>query len=87
MTISTIRELHRKWADRVIPKDAPPVQRQEMERAFYSGAFAIFKLQMEEVTALPDDAAEVAMSEINAELVDYFRLLGTIPGPAGTERQ
>ena len=29
----------------VMPKDAPPVQRQEMRRAFYAGAEAMLRLQ------------------------------------------
>lgn len=85
--MSTIRQLHAKWAAAVCPKDAPPVQRQEMERAFFSGAFALFTLTIFEVAALSDDEAEKQMQAIEDEMEDYFRLMGTIPGPHGTQNQ
>ena len=86
MKVKTIKETHRSWAESVMPKDAPAVQRQEMERAFYSGAFAVFSLQMEQIAALSDADAEKAMKAVSDELIDYFRLLGKIPGPHGAER-
>lgn len=85
--MKTIQQLHREWADRIVPTGAPQVQRQEMERAFYSGALTLFQHIMADVTPLPDDAAEQAMQTMQHELEDYFRLLGTIPGPHGTSRQ
>lgn len=82
-----MRDLHAHWAVNVVPKDAPPVQRQEMERAFFSGAFALFILVLADVAALPDDQSERAMNDLHEEMQDYFRLLATIPGPSGTSRQ
>lgn len=87
MAVQTIRELHAKWATATMPKDAPPVQRQECERAFFSGAFACFTNQIAEVAALPDDKAEAAMQALHTEMEDYFRLMRTIPGTRGTQRQ
>lgn len=87
MAVKTIRQLHDKWAAAVLPKDASPVQRQECERAFYSGAFASFTNQIAEVAALSDDDAEKAMQAMEDEMKDYFRTLATIPGPGGTQRQ
>lgn len=87
MHVHTIKELHANWAASVMPKDAPPVQRQEMERAFYSGAFAFLTLQMADIAALPDADADKAMETVHAELETYFKLLSTIPGPRGTQRQ
>lgn len=84
---TSIRKLHADWAARSVPKDAPQVQRQEMERAFYSGAFAVFTLQMTEVAEKSDDAAEAQMQAIHKELEDYFKLLRLIPGPHGASRQ
>ena len=85
--MKTIQELHRDWASKCLPKDAPQVQRQETECAFYAGAFSCFTLQMVEVALLPDDKAEAALQNIQDELEDYFRLLRTIPGTHGTQRQ
>jgi len=87
MTVKSVQQLHREWADKCLPRDASQVQRQEMERAFYSGALACFTLQIADIAALSDDAAEQAMQRLQTELEDYFRLLRTIPGAHGTQRQ
>lgn len=87
MAVKTLRQLHDQWAAAVLPQDASRVQRQECERAFYSGAFACFTNQIAEVAALPDDEAEKAMQALHTEMEDYFRLLRTIPGAHGTQRQ
>lgn len=42
---NTIAEQWAAFEALVMPKDAPPVQRQEMRRAFYSGAEAMLRLQ------------------------------------------
>jgi hypothetical protein len=84
--MKTVKQLHAEWANRIIPKDAPQVQRQEMERAFYSGAFAVFSLQLADVAALPDDKAEEAMDKIYNELMDYFKMMLAIPRKGGVER-
>ena len=85
--MTTIRKLHDQWAARCLPKDAAPIQRQEMERAFYSGAFSYFNLTMVETATYSDAKAEQHMAALQKELEDYFRLMGTIPGPEGTQRQ
>jgi len=43
--MNTIAEQWAAFEVLVMPKDAPPVQRQEMRRAFYSGAEAMLRLQ------------------------------------------
>lgn len=70
-----------------MPAGASPIQRQEMERAFYSGAFACFMLQIADIATLEDAEAERAMDSLHKELEDYFRLMRAIPGPHGTQRQ
>lgn len=84
---TTIKKLHAEWAAIVLPKDASKVQRQECERAFYSGAYALFKLTIAEIAAKSDDEAEKQMEAVQHELEDYFTLMATIPGTGGTERQ
>lgn len=86
MAVKTIRELHDQWAYLTIPKNASAVQRQECERAFFSGAFACLANQIVEVAALPDEEAEKAMQSLDNEMQDYFKLLRTIPS-SGIERQ
>lgn len=87
MSAPTIRQLHAQWAARVLPKDCSQAQRQETERAFFSGAAALFGLVVNEVAAQPNAVAERQMTDLMNELKDYFKLLGTIPGPHGTSRQ
>jgi len=43
--MNTIAEQWVAFEVLVMPKDAPPVQRQEMRRAFYAGAEAMLRLQ------------------------------------------
>lgn len=40
-TMATIRESWNSFETDVMPEDAPPVQRQEMRRAFFAGAWSI----------------------------------------------
>lgn len=47
----------------VMPQDAPPVQRQEMRRAFYSGAQAMLHLQLLAIEPGLSEHASVAMLE------------------------
>lgn len=47
----------------VVPKDAPPVQRQEMRRAFYAGAEAMLRMQWEIGDKAVSETAGVAMME------------------------
>ena len=43
--MNTIQEQWNSFAEWVVPKDAPSIQRQEMRRAFYSGAEAMMRIQ------------------------------------------
>ncbi len=85
--MSTVKQLHAKWSASIMPSDAPQIQRQEMERAFYSGAFAFFALMTSDIATLPDADAEKAMQTVQNELQDYFRLMRASPGPQGTKHQ
>lgn len=77
--MTTIKELHESWAAKCLPKDASPIQRQEMERAFWSGAFCYFNLTMIETAVVSDAEAERHLSALQKEMEDYFRLLGQMP--------
>jgi hypothetical protein len=43
--LNTIQEQWDWFAKLVVPKDAPPIQQQEMRRAFYAGAEAMTRIQ------------------------------------------
>lgn len=51
-----------------------PVQRQEMRRAFYGGAWALYNLQMNEVSVHGDDATPEdlqMMADLDQELREF----------------
>lgn len=62
-----------EFARKVIPKDASPVQRQEMRRAFYAGAqsilFRVISAFAPETE--PTEADLQIMSDVNQELEDF----------------
>ena len=67
--------------------EVPQVQRQESERMFVAGYSAAF-MRVCEASKLPSTQEELAeLSRIAEEIRDYWKLLGTIPGPRGQERQ
>lgn len=81
MTHDLIRTAHDDWAKEVIPPGASQIQRQEMERSFFSGALsAILILGM--FAKKSDQAAGRALDSMTQELEDYFRLLGQMPPKA-----
>ena len=43
--MNTVQQQWEAFAALVIAKDAPPIQRQEMRRAFYAGAEAMMRIQ------------------------------------------
>ena len=43
--MNTIQEQWNSFKLLVVPKDAPPIQRQEMRMAFYAGAEAMMRIQ------------------------------------------
>ena len=70
----------KQWQDfekSVIPPNAPAVQRQEMRRAFYAGASAMFnltrKLGDEDVD---EDEAVLVLEGLEQELAEFLSLIG-----------
>lgn len=65
------------FAREVLPKDAPPTQRQEMRRAFYAGAQGILHGIMAVLAAsdtpTPEDLE--AMANLEQELSDFVDLV------------
>jgi len=66
--------IERGWltfAEHVLPKDAPPIQRQEMRRAFYAGAGLLFENMTEAVG--PADVSEDAGLDIMQGVYEEIR--------------
>jgi hypothetical protein len=64
------------WAsyrDFVIPPHAPNVQKLECERAFYAGAWSMFKNMMK-AADLDEAQAEKVVATLEAEVENYARL-------------
>ena len=74
----TIAKLHAEWAAKIIPPGAPQVQRQEMERAFYSGFFQCLAYQLQYITddKVSDEEGAAALGRMIRECDTYFRTLG-----------
>lgn len=56
----------------VMPKDAHPIQRQEMKRSFYAGAEAILRIQHAiSDGSLSDDAAVGVIEGLHQEMIIF----------------
>jgi hypothetical protein len=87
MKVRTIKQLHAEWAASMLPPDAGLTLRQEVERAFYSGAGALIAIQIRDIAPMSDRKGEEAFRCLKDEISDYFKLLSKIPGPQGTQNQ
>lgn len=72
--LESIGEVYDQWWQAIGPKGCAPVQREEMRRSFYSGAFAMF-LMIRKVADLPKKAAVQQMKEWDAELHAFTNTL------------
>lgn len=77
--MSAIKKLHDRWAEKILPKDAPQIQRQECERAFYSGFYSSLLLGLHRLASLPDDQAAAELDALYKESEAYFKTLGQAP--------
>ena len=68
--MSTIQQEWEDFEAAVIPKDALPIQRQEMRRAFYSGVHATLS-QHAGLHGLSIDVARVRMQSWHAECTQF----------------
>jgi hypothetical protein len=74
------RRLQKEWQGfekAVVPKNASAVQKQEMRRAFYSGALIMFELTKElGDDDISEDAAVEALKGLEQELKEFYSLVG-----------
>lgn len=59
------------FAARVLPEDAPEVQRVEMRRAFYAGVASLLITQ-KKLADLTDDEGAAALDKIEREYTAFF---------------
>lgn len=67
--MKTIADVYGSFAEQVVPKDAPPVQRQETRRAFYAGAAALYEV----LSSIPDNLVESGAAAVEKELQDFAK--------------
>lgn len=79
----SVRKLHDQWAKMVLPANASEVQRIEMERAFFAGAWSLIGLLRCRIADLPDDEAVKALESLETETELYFRELNKRTGRRG----
>lgn len=73
---TNLAQMWLQYMDKIIPKDAHPIQIKESKRAFYAGAASMFEL----TTNMPEGPDELGMkhlSNLQNELIEYGRKIGT----------
>jgi hypothetical protein len=72
---ATVARWWREYAEKIIPANAPPVQKQECRRAFYAGAAAFLDAMMSGLSADSEPTAEdeAHMERLSSELHQFAR--------------
>jgi hypothetical protein len=75
------RSFGEEWAEyeaKILPKDAPLIQRIETKRAFYMGAFLLFNLinGALDTDREPTDLDIAYLETINQEMVEFYKRMG-----------
>jgi hypothetical protein len=66
------------YAERILPKNAPAVQRQETRRAFYAGAWELLSRLAElGEPEIPEDAGVEVLEATRREIEAFFKSVGT----------
>lgn len=74
--MNTVQQQWALFEAAVIPQSAPPVQRQEMRRAFYSGVKAVLRLQFE-MGDVSDDAGVAMIAGWHDECFRFAQQVAT----------
>lgn len=70
--MKTIKEEWENFEAQVISPEAPPIQREEMEKAFYAGSFALMSMQMRMADAdVTDEEGANQMESWNNECIAF----------------
>jgi hypothetical protein len=68
----TVAQLWVLFAGHVLPVNASPLQRSEMQKAFYAGFFECFKVMVDYATELPAGEPEKLFDRLQAESSAFF---------------
>jgi hypothetical protein len=72
-----------KFEKAVMPEDASDVQRREMCRAFYAGAWCLLNLMGEAADKPGDEAGVQLLENVTVECMTFVQ--DTLKGPNGTD--
>jgi hypothetical protein len=73
------QKLETEWQDyskTAIPINAPAIQRQEMRRAFYAGASAMFSLMTSIDDSMSDEEGAKVVEALQQECIDFMNRIG-----------
>ncbi|MEP0872457.1 hypothetical protein NDA01_21815 [Trichocoleus desertorum AS-A10] len=71
----TVQSQWQSYERSIMPKDAPPIQRKEMRRAFYAGAFVMLNLA-KEVGDMSEEAGVEALEAYERECKEFLSRVG-----------
>lgn len=71
----TIALLWTNFAGFVLPADAPALQREEMQKAFYAGFFECFSVHHDLAANLPDERTFAVLARLHKEASDFYEKL------------
>jgi hypothetical protein len=71
--MNTIQEAWESFERAVVPIDAPPIQRQEMRKAFYAGAVSMLNIVTGPLTDMSDEAGCALIDSLVEEGRMFFR--------------
>ena len=75
MSARNVAQLYTEFAAMTQPLDAPPVQVQEVRRAFYAGVHALLKTLEYEMELLDEDAGVAHLEALSVEVTAFFDLV------------
>lgn len=69
--MNTIKSAWESFASEVLPKDCSAIQREETEKAFYSGCGAMFGLMTGPLADMNEEACLHAMDGLHTEILSF----------------
>ena len=71
--ISTAREMWQRF-ERMLPPDAPDVQRREMRRAFYGGAYSVM-IEMLQIADYDEAEGAQKLEQLRREIKSHIEVM------------
>jgi len=72
----SIESIWQEYQRRILPVSASPTQRQETRRAIYSGCYRLLVILRDDVAALPEPMALIAIEALHQECQEFAAAVG-----------